>query len=506
MRRRLARAALALVVLIAMLPSTVSADDPPPHKDPKTESGAFSAISMLGYFGLITSLMAEADFDDVPALLEQLRHANIPSDLRFVIDRYSELLGDSRNELNATDRSLGRAATFLSRGNDAQANRQLKSVPPSLERAGRLLEDLEIATDSLGRRLGVFGLAAGNALTRAYDELQTLLVRLEQLRQRYEQILRELESGVINLSLATVGQSGGAGQSDESSSSQSGIVSGLQEIGQGQPRTSQGPRALGGSAQARETGVPIVGLGRAVPVRLYQTEVGFQTPPNGYPGRAIRIVGRVSTFDGPDLSRIELQIALDGSVIDAFSGGMSFDRDLVIPADAATGQHQLSVVVPPQGDYDESSASRALEISRVQPSLRVRAAKWTFWTQRVEFSGEVGSEFSPVVGGDVRAVLGNAESTVTTDAEGRFSGVISLGLGDLVLGVQSLRVEVTPREPWHSGVAESQSIVVVNVINVGLASFGVMWLMVALSVLWLRRWRAERHPAIEAMTSVGQGA
>ena len=79
-----------------------------------------------------------------------------------------------------------------------------------------------------------------------------------------------------------------------------------------------------------------------------------------------------------------------------------------------------------------------------------------------------------------------------------------MGLTELVLGLQTLRIDVAPAEPWDGHVSTTRSTVVVNVINVGMASFGAMWVIVALGMLWMRRSPAADPLLAAALTAYGR--
>ena len=196
MTRGLIVLAGALILAVNILPGTIVAQEPPPHKDPGAETSQASALSLLGYFGMIMDFLADGDFGDASELLDQLRHANIPDDLRFIIDRYAELLGGLGNDLDSAERSLGRASALLGQGDRPAAQRQLEAAGASLSAANGRLEDLQLATDTVARRLGVFGAAFGSPVREAYDRLQALLFRLDELRARYAATLEELDAAV----------------------------------------------------------------------------------------------------------------------------------------------------------------------------------------------------------------------------------------------------------------------------------------------------------------------
>ena len=92
MSRRIILAAAALLLASSLPSGTALAQSPPPHKDPHSETRGFDAVAVLGYFGAVMALLAEREYDEKSRLLDRLGRANIPEDLRFIIDRYSELL------------------------------------------------------------------------------------------------------------------------------------------------------------------------------------------------------------------------------------------------------------------------------------------------------------------------------------------------------------------------------------------------------------------------------
>ena len=196
MIRRLLVLAAALILTAGVFPKTIVAQGLPPHKDPSAEQSEFSAISLLSYFGIILELLGSRDYVNVADLLEQLRHANLPEDLRFIVDRYAELVGGLRNELESAESSLGRASALLDRGDRPAAQRELETAGRSLLEARRLLQDLQPATDALGRRFGAFGAKAGIRLSEAYDQLRALLIRLDDLWARYAETLTQLEAAL----------------------------------------------------------------------------------------------------------------------------------------------------------------------------------------------------------------------------------------------------------------------------------------------------------------------
>jgi hypothetical protein len=116
----LVAAAALLLIMAAALPGIVEAQTPPLHKNPKAEVAEFNPISLLEFFGTNVGLLAQGDYSNAQDLSEELRHVKISEDLRFIVGRYGQLLGNLRNELGFTESSLRQASVSLDRGTTQQ--------------------------------------------------------------------------------------------------------------------------------------------------------------------------------------------------------------------------------------------------------------------------------------------------------------------------------------------------------------------------------------------------
>ncbi|HZA24977.1 MAG TPA: hypothetical protein VFA32_20675, partial [Dehalococcoidia bacterium] len=360
-----------LLLVAADLPGTVEAQTPPPHRNPKAETAAFNSISLLGYFGMVVGFPANAQ--DLP---EQLQHANVPEDLRFIIDRYGELLGSLRNELDSTESSFRQASTSLNRGDHRAAKQQLEAAGSSLKQVKRLLEDLHVSTETVARQLGVFAVPAVDPLRKAYEQLQALLKRQDKLLARYAATLEQLEAATAAV---------------ETSASKT----------------------------------------TPEPPSIYQTELSFEIPSSAYPGQVTNIAGQVTAVDGPDPVIVFLRVLLDQDLIASFSAPAAFEQNIKIPATALLGQHVLTVELLPKGRYAGTSASEDLEIIQASSHLIVRSPLVTFLPQSIPASGEVTSNLGPLRNAKVTLRLAGAQTQLQTDDEGQFSGSVGLSLSSL---------------------------------------------------------------------------
>jgi hypothetical protein len=430
MTKRLLVVAGALLLIAAALPRTADAQTPPPHKDPQTEEGEFNAISLLEYSGVIVGLLAQGDYSHARDLPKQLRHANIPEDIRFIIDRYGESLANLRNELEFTESSLRRASVSLNRGDYPATRRQLEASDASLKKTNRLLESLRVITGTVARRLGVFDVPAGTPLRKAYEQLQALSTRLNDLGARHATTLSQLKAAVAT------------------------------SAGNATPRSAP----------------------------VYQTQLSFESPSPAYPGQVIHITGQVTAVDGPDPVVVFLRVFLGQDLVASFATTATFQQNIKIPANALLGQHVLTVVRLPQGPYVEASASKHLELAPASSHLTVHSPRLSFLPRGVPVSGEVTSALGPLKNAKVTLKLGEDQTQLQTDNQGQFSGRVKLSsLSNLFLGPQTLYVGVQPAEPIYGTSAQRVTLFIINVTNLAILLVGAICIPSALIIAWRKQ-------------------
>ena len=424
MRWRFALVAIVLLVA-ATFPRMAMAEGPlPPHKDPASVSPGSDAASVFLFFGDVLNLTLGTEYDDAETLLAKLRLANIPEDLRFIIDRYAELLGQVNGHLDGADAELRKASALLQGGDGESARAHLDAAGTSLDEAKRDLVALRAATDTLANRVGAMAALAEDPLAEAYRRLQALLVQLDALLARYSAMLEQPSTLV-------------------------------------------------------ETPLP--------QVSLYSVALSFDAPSQAYPGRDISVSGNVTSRDGPDLAQAQLRLLLDDSVLGEFTGALPFQYTATLPPDTLEGEHRLRLEFPAQGPYTASSAELPVQIARARPEVSVHAPGVAFLQRTLKVSGTVTSVFGPLQGARVALGLEDDVTTVRTDAGGNFSGSLDLPAMALFLGPRSFRVKVEPEEPWYGPVRREARVFIVNATNLGLLSISAVYVLLLAGFAWRRR-------------------
>ena len=451
MKKWLLAVAATVVAVMVAFSGVASAQSIPPHKDPAAEGSEFSAVSLLQFFGTVLTFLSQRDYIDVSDLLDQLSHANIPEDIRFVIERYRDLLRELRDEFDTAESSLRRAAQFLETGDRVAARRQLESAGSSIDRSRRLLDDLNAATEAVALRVGVFSAVVGSPLRQMYERLQLLLTRLDDIWAQYLEAIEALKKAV--------------------------------------EAPAVGSESIPENISLSELVVltPALSALIAESSQLYLTSIEFDSPAKAYPGRAFRVSGQISVLDGPPPASSLVRVLLNKEVIASFQSEEGFERDIDVPANATVGLHILTVELPPHELYAGATASRGLEIVKASPQLQINSPFLALPRRSIFVSGELASSLGPLRDARVDLMIQGSQTSLRTDELGRFSGSIESSPGQLFLGPQWVVVMVHPSEPWHSSITESVRLVMLNVANSAFLLIAASSIFTALFLAWRRR-------------------
>jgi len=180
---------LSIIVLLATFPSGFSIlaqSTHTPHENPATAKSSPDPAALMSSYSKTFNLAAIRQYQDAQSLLEELEQANIPDEIRYIVDRYNTLSQQLLTTLNKVESLLHEIATLFLEDKISEAKEKLDTAEAVIHDAQFLLEDIETATNILADNLGVFAAPATSQLKQAYD-------RLEQSLQRLRQLIAELE-------------------------------------------------------------------------------------------------------------------------------------------------------------------------------------------------------------------------------------------------------------------------------------------------------------------------
>jgi hypothetical protein len=239
--------------------------------------------------------------------------------------------------------------------------------------------------------------------------------------------------------------------------------------------------------QGNDTGIYLAATSPVLKITvLFYTAQLTLIPGNpAYPGRATTIQGDFSYGDAPVLAQRPAELYLDDVLTAGFTAGTTFTQTISIDAQATTGQHLIAVSVPASGRYAPVFATCVLLVAQATPVLDLNAPGIGIIPGNIGLSGRVYSDIGPLANASVIITAGKANIQVTTAPDGTFSTKLHMGMGLILLGTQTMTVQVQPEEPWNAPLAATKSILIINAVNCGI----ILIVLVVLGVYLPRRFK-----------------
>jgi hypothetical protein len=220
-------------------------------------------------------------------------------------------------------------------------------------------------------------------------------------------------------------------------------------------------------------------------VLFYSATLTLKLEDKAFPGREARIRGTFDYGDFPVPETRQVEIYLGESLVYETWVGPKFSLSIELAPETRLGRQRITVAAPAMGRQAPVIASAYLDVVQATPEVDLALPWVALIPGDIELSGRVFSEVGPISRGAINLRLGRSEVETTTMEDGSFAVKIRRGMGLELIGSQGLRVQVIPEEPWHSAVAATESLFVVNWVNSG----GILLGLVVLGVLAQRRAR-----------------
>ena len=508
MNRKAALFLMGLMFTAMLGPSLVSAAVP--HEDPNAAASSIDSLSFLSQYADIFSLMSSGHYENASQLSEQMSHITVPADLSYIISKYNDLTQQLIVQLYDLDATLNNASSLLDQHRLTEARQALDHAGVVVSKAQILLTDLGDATATVSQKLGVFGSLAGSKLREAYSELQIMLDRLQELIDRYHQLLAEankkydgieaekLKSTSLTLQLNSTECFVGGYVKASGVLSTSGQVLANRAVTvdiDGKENSTVKTNSEGSFEVAMQIPYKYVSsvsirafyapegddksayLGCSSPtiklkILYYKTILEISAPKVAYTGQTLTVTGKVTAQNNSPLSQRHVTVALDGS---AFYQGITnengtFTAKTPISSAAKLGNHTLKVSVDPSGLYAGATVQRILTVNKLTTYLEVDAPTFAVLPSQMEIKGSVRSSTGPLGDANVTIVFANASASVRTLNDGSFSLKLDVPLNTAFAGDQTLLVSAKPVQAWQATAETELTVFVLNAVSIGLAS------------------------------------
>ncbi|HSV48842.1 MAG TPA: hypothetical protein VLH35_00875 [Candidatus Acidoferrales bacterium] len=506
--KRLAVFLIFLVVAGAFGPCVVSAEAVVvPHEDPSAAESSLDSLSFLTEYAAIFSLMSIGQYQNASQLSEQLSHITVPADLSYVISKYNDLTQQLIVQLDDLETTLNNASNLLDQYRLEEARDALDHAGVVIVKAQIILGDLEDATSTVVRKLGVLSAAAGSKIHHAHSELQSMLDRLQDLIDRYYRLLEAANNRyetaqsvalkktgltlVLNASECFVGgyvrASGYLTSSSQGMSNRAvTLLLGGKEV---TTVTTNSAGAYSAAIQIPYNYVNSVSIGAyytpvsgdkgiylgstsptlKVNVLYYRTVLSASIPSTAYPGLPLTVAGNVTSQNGAALEGRQVKVLLDGVPFSQATTDEhgAFTAKSTLSSSAKLGNHTLTVSVAASGVYAGTSLQRNITITKMATTIDVDAPSFILLPAQLHINGTITSASGPLSNANVTVAFGDASASIKTQSDGTFNLTLAVPFSMTIAGDQTLKVTVQPAEVWRARAESNITVYTLNAISIG---------------------------------------
>ena len=502
-----AKSLTAILVAVYLTSQCLAQPTHIPHEDPSKVKETLSPLWLLTYYGNVLSLMSSEDYANALNLIGMMNLTYMPSNVKYVVERFNSLLEALAKKLNQTEDMLTQASTLLNAYRLTEAKSKLEEAGITLGSANITLIELEQALGELAGKVGVFTSPAGSKVREAYNKLVDLTLKLRTLWLKYLELLRSLrnEASVVEaLELketrldiwlsrteAWVGEtvevygsltSGGLHLPDRLISITLGgsVVSTIYTNGSGAFTAKlEIPHIYVSSLtvkavyrpQGEDVRVyrPCESRELTIKILFHRVELKVEHPSKVYPGRSFEVRGYALTETGGPVYGLTVKASLAG-VYDSTSTGSDGYFKLSIRADPRlhVGIYKLTVESNPMGIYAPGHYAGSLEVVKAKLKLTVSAPSIIVIPANVQIEGEATSELEIVKGVTITAILADSLNA-TRLSDGSFNLSLNIPISPMLSGMYTLTVNAYPEDPWNQSATYTASILIVNPVNAILA-------------------------------------
>ncbi|MEM2049788.1 MAG: DUF4129 domain-containing protein [Thermoproteota archaeon] len=472
------------------------------HVDPSRE--AEQPPYSLFFTMLLTPVfddLTRGNFTGTMVRLRILETVSVPSTLRYVFNRFSQLMQSLTETLTSVEKNLDQAETLIDSGREEEAKPVLTSASYGLASANVTFNSLRQAVGELTRAFRLPSYEFARRLDAIGELLNRMLLRLLELLSRIEE-QRNLSETLLEI---------GAQPGSVWVGSTITVEGRLSSLGTGLPgrivtifldgKTVAQTVTLEDGFFKRSVSIPHVykptltvsakyspgggdekvfkpACSNTVEISLlYVTPVlNVKVSGKPLPGRSFTLEGTVETGFKPPYETVKASWLTSVSSIPLSPEGF-FKTVLHVPENLQDGRYALRVETPASGVFAPASKTVYVNVERLRLNLTLEAPQTVFAGLEAVFKGFVAHPQDGEQGWKVRIIIGDTVLAEEAFQQG-FETRVRIPF-TMLTGYCPYRVQVEPGAPWFSGAEAEGRLLVVNPLAV-LASAG------SASILMLR--------------------
>ncbi len=399
--------ALCIIVLLVIFSSGFSVLAQPthtPHENPATAKSSPDPAALMLSYSKTFDLIAISQYQDAQSMLKELEYANIPDELRYIVDRYTAPSQQLLTTLNKMEYLLDETSTLFSHNQISDAEQKLDDAEAAIHDARFLLEDIETVTNTLVNNLGVFAAPAASQLKQTHE-------RLEQSLQRLRQLVAELER--------------------------------LRQI------VSDDPSAVIGTSF------------------YYPTLLEVSVPETAHPGLPITISGQVSSTGG-NIERTIKVLLDNAQLAEAMTRGQFSLEVTPPPQTSTGRHTLTVVATPQGHYSGASKSLTINILTQIPIQADIQVPQVVIIPKSIQISGKVSHNLAPVQDARVSLAFRQSSSTTETATDGSFTTSVDVPLDLSLVSPHQLTTTIEPVESWYAPLQIKRQIFTVNPLNIGL--------------------------------------
>lgn len=525
-------AAVSILILLAILSGcspTISQLSNIPHENPTTVRSSPGWPSLFLFYSNIFEKISLKKHDASRSILNELENASIPDKLRYLVDRFNVLSEELMVTLNNLELFLNTTTSLLADNRISDAQEKLTETEATINDARFLLEDIDVATNMLGNKAGVFAALAGSEIRRSYERFEEMLSRVKTLIDDYNQLRENLvekqKTQAVELMTTTI--------SLDTSSTRAFVGDNITVSG----RLTKGRKPLPNrqltvwidneplvtsttinGSYVTEITIPYKYISTMklyaeyipddddistylasrsrqtiINTRFYPTLLTISAPESVHPGISITVSGEVSSTDGS--TDRSVRISLDNNkLVDKTIVG-KFDAPIILPAELPDGEHTITVDVAPKKRYAGASQRLPINVSLIPIEMEIQSPLLTITPKTIQISGKVYYGVIPIKDAGVTIIFKETRIITRTSSDGSFTIHMEAPFDLSLIGPQEFTTTIKPAEPWYAQLEIKRGIFTINLANMGV----ILVAFVSLGLLGLSRVRARPPSQPEEM-------
>jgi len=438
--------------------------------------------------------------------------ANVPQSLKGVTNNFTAPSIDIAYLVVDIHQELIALRTLMGQFRFEEAIELADITSTKLIQADSKLEQIEMATETTGRILGVPSAPEDSALRKSYNELLEVIAKIRGLLDLYEDLLANLlqENGELlspteltlkvkprvafvgdNIHFEGVLTSKGkplAGREIDILVNGSQYVTAKTRLGGYYEGKLQVPYRYIPEMELqalyyprdKDIGLYISSLSPVIKLQVlfYEAELTVTVEDKAYPGLETTVSARFDYGQSPPLKEREVEIYLDDALITEVRTGEEFSQKIKLDPEIDVGEHIITVSAAADERYAPVVASVILNVTKALPILDINLPGIAMIPGSIGLGGKLYSEVGPLSEALVKMGLGKSQVEVVSSENGTFDAEIKMGMGFSLIGSQNLAIQVIPQEPWHATLTTTRNIVIINTVNCG----GILILLVFLGI------------------------